>query len=138
MRRAISQLALVTLAVASVSCSSQPTPAGPKSQVAFGVEMARQGLWEEAMFRFRQASERDPNNFEIIANMAVAAEALGQFEEAERLYRRALSLNAGNKDLRYNHDRFLGFWEAYQMERAADAASAPEDGATDEGDGDAG
>lgn len=95
------------------------------------------GLWEEARFRFRQAEAGDPSNFEIVNNMAVAAEALGQYEEAAELYRRALSLNPGDPELRNNHDRFLGFWQAYSVHDVnALPASAPEDAATVEEDGD--
>src|SRR4051794_39724262 len=52
------------------------------SQLSFGVDMARRGLWNEALFRFREAEKLDPENPRIQSNLAVAYEASGKFDQA--------------------------------------------------------
>ncbi len=88
--------------------------ASVKEQLRFGVKMAERGLWREALFRFRQAQRLDPQNPEVLNNVAVAHEALGLFEQALTLYRQALELDQDNKTLRRNYARFVEFYQAYK------------------------
>lgn len=109
---------VLTLLIAStVACASGYGPArSPDAQLAFGVDMAKRGLWDEALFRFRQADRIDPNNPQVVNNLAVAHEATGRFEEALELYRRALQLSPSDRTLRRNYSRFIEFYQGLQPE----------------------
>ena len=118
--------AFVLLAV-SVACSSSGSQAvttgGPSlnSEVDFGVSMAKRGLWAEALFRFQQDDKDRPNDPEILNNMAVAYEAVGQFEEALETYKRALQAGPTNSDLKRNYSAFIAFYQSYRPDAATDA-----------------
>lgn len=58
----------------------------------FAGEMAERGNWREARFRWSAVAEQEGDNPRILNNLAVAAEALGESDEAERLYARARAL----------------------------------------------
>lgn len=137
------------LGVAAGACRSAGPPDRAPSQIAFGTQMARQGLWSEALFRFRQAERLEPANPRVHNNMAVALEALGKFDEALEHYRKALELDPGNREAKANYARFVEFYQGFRPreEKAAPAeapepppapgepATAPEDGATVPEDG---
>lgn len=88
--------------------------ADTKAQLSFGVSMARRGLWQEALFRFQQAAAQGGSNARVHNNMAVAYEALGRFEEAEKSYQEAVRMDGGNRVLKQNYTRFIEFYRAYQ------------------------
>lgn len=102
------------------------------AQMEFGVKMARQGLWHEALFRFRQAAGMAPNDPRLLNNLAVAYEATGQYDEALETYQQALELAPGNRELRRNYARFVEFYQSYgpQPEAVAEEAedAAPSGG----------
>lgn len=104
-------LASLTVPAAQAQLGKPPTA---EQQLKFGVEMARRGLWSEALFRFRQADRLEPNNPRILNNLAVAYEATGQFEEALELYRDALEKHPGDRELRRNFTRFIEFYQSYK------------------------
>ena len=83
-------VSVVVLAAAVASCSSGRSPSRPAAQLSFGVDMARRGLWSEALFRFQQAERLDPGNPHVYNNLAVASEALGRFEDARKEYEAAM------------------------------------------------
>ncbi|MEM6792822.1 MAG: tetratricopeptide repeat protein [Acidobacteriota bacterium] len=110
------------LGLSAVGCGGgrvepQTTPA----QLDFGVEMARRGLWSEALFRFRQARQINPNDARILNNMAVAYEALGQFEKALEHYQDAIKADPTNRDLRRNYSRFVEFYRAFRPDQQTTA-----------------
>ena len=82
----VSLLAALTLA----ACSSNRQPDKASSQLDFGVDMARRGLWHEALFRFEAAERLDPNNARVQSDIGVAYEAAGQFDKALSYYQNAL------------------------------------------------
>ena len=111
--------------------------ADTSSQLEFGVDMARRGLWNEALFRFNRALISRPGDAEILNNIAVAYEALGLFEEALEAYKKALEASPSNRDLRSNYSRFLEFYQSFKpaeeaaeeaTEDAAAEAAAPSEG----------
>jgi tetratricopeptide (TPR) repeat protein len=111
--------AAVLAALALSACgASYGKPDRAPSQLAFGVDMAKRGLWSEALFRFEQASRLDPDNPRIVNNMAVAAEAIGDFDKARELYDRAIRLNPGNAEVKRNYGRFVEFYNNYNADRA--------------------
>jgi len=106
----------------------------PSSQIKFGVDMARRGLWNEALFRFQRALLSRPGDAKILNNIAVAYEALGLFDEALEAYKKALDAAPGNRELRSNYSRFLEFYQSFKPAEEAES-EAPEttEGAATEG-----
>jgi Flp pilus assembly protein TadD len=114
-----------------MGCGSAPAaaPAKPGDQLAFGVEMAQRGLWNEAMFRFEQASNLEPRDRRVLNNLAVSYEAVGRFEDALATYKRALEAAPADRKLRQNYTRFLEFYQNYKVRKPAEpaaGAAAPE------------
>jgi tetratricopeptide (TPR) repeat protein len=75
-------------------------------EIAFGIDVARKGLWSEARFRFEKAVALAPNNAEALNNLAIALEQQGAFEEARAAYEKALKLKPGNIYIQQNYDLF--------------------------------
>jgi len=88
-------------------------------QLEFGVAMARRGLWNEALFRFNKADELDPGNPRILNNLAVAHEAVGQFEKALSIYQEAIKVAPGNAELKRNYAQFLEFYQGFRPREPA-------------------
>jgi tetratricopeptide (TPR) repeat protein len=101
------------------ACGGRRTPETPDQQIAFGVEMARQGLWSEALFRFEQVERTDPANPRNLNNLAVACEALGQFDRALEYYQSAIRADPANKELKRNYSRFVEFYRAFKPDEQA-------------------
>lgn len=91
------------------------------AQIQFGVDMAKRGLWNEALFRFEQAELIDSQNYRVWNNLAVAYEATGQFEQALEAYQRALRMQPDNRELRRNYSRFVEFYQSFKPEEPAEA-----------------
>ncbi|MGD2114817.1 MAG: tetratricopeptide repeat protein [Acidobacteriota bacterium] len=107
---------LALVLAASVACSGAARGPGAEEQLEFGVQMAREGLWQEALFRFERANRIRPGDPKILNNMAVALEANGRFQEALEAYREALRVSPGNQELKENYARFVDFFESYRSE----------------------
>lgn len=119
--------ALVVL-VGLVGCSTRNYGKADRapSQLAFGVDMAKRGLWSEALFRFQQAGELDPGNAHVFNNMAVAAEAVGEFDQARELYDKALRLAPGDPAVKRNYARFVEFYNNYNADRTTPGEGSEE------------
>lgn len=115
--RSFAALSLVVLSL--TACSGYGRSDQASSQIAFGVDMARRGLWDEALFRFQAAERLDPQNPRIQSNIGVAFEASGQFDKALEAYQRALRLAPNDKDIRANYSRFVEFYQGFRGEKAA-------------------
>jgi hypothetical protein len=103
------------LTVVLTACGSRyGRPDQPSSQLAFGVDMARRGLWSEALFRFHQAERLDPRNPRVLNNLGVAYEATGEYDKALGYYKQALQVDPNNRELRANYGRFVEFYQAFQ------------------------
>jgi type IV pilus assembly protein PilF len=125
---------LLPLLVTAAGCGSagSEAPAVGNPQMAFGVQMAQQGLWSEALFRFQQAVRANPSDYRVVNNLAVAYEATGQYDEALETYQRALELAPDNRELRRNYARFAEFYQSFRSQPTqareggeGDAGSAP-------------
>ncbi len=77
-----------------------------KEQVEFGVKVAQNGLWNEALYRWKRAAEIDPTYAAAWNNLAIAYEHEGRFEEAKQAYEKALQLDSKNMLIRQNYDLF--------------------------------
>ena len=118
----------MSIPLLAVSCGGGfGKPTQPASQLAFGVDMARRGLWEEALFRFHQAEQLDPNNPRVQNNLGVAYEAAGDYDKALEHYQKALKLDPGNRELKANYARFVEFYQSFTRpdEKTATGTSNP-------------
>ncbi len=104
---------------AGVMCGPAPLRAEDQ-QLAFGVQMAKRGLWSEALFRFRQAERTQPGNPRVLNNLAVAYEAVGLFDEALETYKAALKADPANRELRRNYSRFIEFYQAFRPDEESE------------------
>ncbi len=81
-----------------------------KQMLRFAADMARQGNWREASFRWEQLSTRLPDSPRILNNLAVANEVLGNHTEVKQLYAKALAITPWDAPIRDNQRRFLRYW----------------------------
>ena len=77
-----------------------------KEQVEFGIKVAQNGLWNEALYRWQKATELDPSYAAAWNNLAIAYEHEGRFEDAKQAYDKALQLDPKNLMIRQNYDLF--------------------------------
>jgi Tfp pilus assembly protein PilF len=77
-----------------------------KQQVEFGIKVAQNNLWNEALYRWEKATELDPSYAAAWNNLAIAYEHEGRFEEAKKAYEQALALDPKNLMIRQNYDLF--------------------------------
>jgi Tfp pilus assembly protein PilF len=106
-------LLVVASGLAAFGCTSYNRTDRAQSQIAFGSEVARKGLWREAAFRFEQAIAREPGNARAHNNLAVALEATGEFARALAEYKKALDLGPNDSYIRRNYARFAEFYTSY-------------------------
>ena len=86
---------------------------GTSTQISFGTDVAHQGLWREAAFRFEKAVTAEPKNARAHNNLAVALEATGDFARALEEYKKALELDPRDNYIRRNYARFAEFYTSY-------------------------
>ena len=119
--RSVASIGIVLAVLAGVA----PLAALEKGrQLEFGVDMARRGLWAEALFRFERAVEEDPGNSRIVNNLAVAHEAVGEFDKALELYRQAVKLDPDNAAMKRNYARFVEFYQSFKPREETNEAKA--------------
>ena len=85
----------------------------------FGTEMARDGNWREAKFRWERALREDPTDARLLNNLAIAEEALGEPAQAKDLYEKAIAAAPTDSRISDNATRSSLFW------RSASDAGAP-------------
>ena len=119
------------LAISLTACGSRyGKPATAGSQLAFGVDMAKRGLWSEALFRFHQAAQLEPQNPRVLNNLGVAYEATGDYEKALSFYQQALKVEPNNRELRANYGRFVEFYQAYKGKEGKDKGTGAQPATT--------
>ena len=94
------------------------------AQENFGVQMAKQNLWREALFRFRRAVEINPDDAMAHNNLAVAYEANGDFENARKEYLEALRLDRSNQFIQKNYSRYVEFLSRNRKRQTKDVKTA--------------
>jgi tetratricopeptide (TPR) repeat protein len=91
--RLVGLIALVLIAGLSVTMlragDSRSSKSDRTRDLRFAAQMARQGLWREALFRWERLLKADPDDPYLLNNVAVAKEALGDRAGARALYERA-------------------------------------------------
>ncbi len=104
MQRRVFVLVSALLLTASIALADDRSKA--KEQVEFGIKVAQNGLWNEALYRWKRAVEIDPTYAAGWNNLAIAFEHEGRFEEAKQAYEKALQLDSKNLLIRQNYDLF--------------------------------
>jgi Flp pilus assembly protein TadD len=115
---------LALAALLPVACGSTISQESAKSQLNFGAQMAQRGLWNEALFRFRQAEGLGSASPRVWNNLAVAYEATGNYDEALKSYRRALELAPGDLQIKKNYARFVEFYQSFKPKKDAQGEPA--------------
>jgi Tfp pilus assembly protein PilF len=98
-------LGLAVVAFFATSASATDRKAA-RSQVEFGISVAQQGLWREAVYRWERAVELDPTYAAAFNNLAIAYEAQGNFAKAKDAYEKALALKPKDLYIRQNYELF--------------------------------
>src|SRR5689334_17203742 len=94
-------------------------------QLTFGTQMAQRGLWNEALFRFRQAEKLEPGNVKAMNNVAVALEAIGKFDDALAAYQQALKADPNSVELKRNYGRFVEFYQSFKNKPKTEPVLVP-------------
>lgn len=129
MKRAFTTSSLVLAALlvlfVGLACRSGGADLSDAStQRRFGVRMAKMNLWREAMFRFKRATQIEPDNAMAHNNLAVAYEATGDFDAAAKEYREALRLDRSNEYIQKNYSRYVEFMQRGKKREQKPAAGA--------------
>jgi Flp pilus assembly protein TadD len=82
----------------------------------FGIQAARQDLWDEAIFRWKRVIQIQPDSAAAHNNLAVAYEKKGMWDEAEEEYKIALKLSPANKHIQSNYEKFKKHLETKEKE----------------------
>jgi len=98
-----------------------------KKEVAFGIDVARRGLWREARFRFEQAAALNPESASAFNNLGVTLEQQGEFDKARAAYERALQLQPKNVSIQQNFDLFREADEKRNKKLKKDAQPKPKE-----------
>ena len=104
-RRLISFSVVVLLAVPVMARASDDRSKS-KEQVEFGIKVAQNGLWNEALYRWEKATKLDPTYAAAWNDLAIAYEHEGRFDDAKNAYEKALELDPKNQMIRQNYDLF--------------------------------
>ena len=115
---------VLTLLLVASACTSYSHTERSSTQLAFGTDVAKEGHWREAAFRFEQAIAKEPSNARAHNNLAVAMEANGDFARALVEYKKALELEPNNEYIRRNYARFAEFYTSY-TKSTGKASGAP-------------
>ena len=76
-----------------------------KAYNRFAIRAAQAQLWNEAIFRWKQVINIDPDDSKAHNNLGVAYEAAGNMDDAVAAYQRAAELEPDNKYYRLNYRR---------------------------------
>ena len=104
------------LPIASAASAAEDRGAA-KQQVDFGIKVAQNGLWREALYRWERAVELDPTYAEAWNNLAIAYEQAGRFDDARKAYETAIKLDPKNMLIRQNYDLFKEINDRTQKRR---------------------
>ena len=81
--------------------SDEEDDSGPPDYYEEGRELAEKGKYHEALTHFRLAKKESPEDPAVMEQMAVAYTQIGMTDEAIKMYRRALDLDARSPGSHY-------------------------------------
>ncbi|HKS23632.1 MAG TPA: tetratricopeptide repeat protein [Thermoanaerobaculia bacterium] len=116
-------VAVIAVGLLATACAHENLQK-PAGQDDFGVQMAKMNLWREAMFRFKRAVQIDPSDARAHNNLAVAYEAVGDFENARKEYLEALKLDRTNSYIQKNYSRYVEFLSRNRKRQPKDTKTA--------------
>ena len=103
-RHTIILLCSVFIFIALIGCASHDMTS-TKDYNQFAIKAAQAGLWNEAIFRWKQVVTIDPENAAAHNNLGVGYEAIGKIVKAQSAYQRATELEPDSKYYRINYRR---------------------------------
>lgn len=103
-RRIATLILLASFVAAPLAAAGSRSDA--RAQVEFGISVALQGLWKEAIYRWQKAVEIDPTYAAAYNNLAIAYEHEGLFDKAKEAYERAMKLDPKNLYIKQNVEYF--------------------------------
>lgn len=77
-----------------------------RSDFEFANKLVKEGLWQEAIYRYQKTMPPGGGSAALHNNLAVALEGLGRFDDARREYELALKLAPENSQIQSNFNRF--------------------------------
>ena len=77
-----------------------------RSDFEFANKLAKEGLWQEAIYRYQKTMPPAGGSAALHNNLAVAWEGLGRTDDARREYELALKLAPADKQILSNFNRF--------------------------------
>jgi len=77
-----------------------------RSDFEFANKLAKEGLWQEAIYRYQKTMTPDGGSAALHNNLAVALEGLGRTDDARVEYELALKLAPANEQIQSNFNRF--------------------------------
>jgi tetratricopeptide (TPR) repeat protein len=108
-----------------------PSKKDVREMIDFGISLAEEGLWKEALYRWREALRHDPDNPKLLNNIAVALESQGDMEGARDTYARAEELAGRARYIERNIEDFEELFtalEQYEVQFRKPPAVPPEAG----------
>ena len=108
---------VVALASSASTAYARDARSDAKAQVEFGIKVAQNGLWKEALYRWEKAVELDPTYPAAWNNLAIAYEQQGNFEKAADAYEKAVKLDPDNLLIQQNYDLFKEINDRTQRRR---------------------
>jgi hypothetical protein len=122
-RSAAIAAAITALLIVACGAASAGKPK-TKNLARFAADMAERGNWREAQYRWGIARREQPDNPRILNNLAVAAEVLGDVDQAKQLYEQAVGASGGNPHIIDNQRRFA--WSLKQRNGSDEAEDSGE------------
>ncbi|MDW7984733.1 MAG: tetratricopeptide repeat protein [Acidobacteriota bacterium] len=89
------------------------------------IQAARQAYWPEAVHRWTKILRFKPDWAAIWNNLAVAMEAMGQWDKAVVYYRKAMELEPDNTAYRANYIRFREIQQKYRKGPSPESPETP-------------
>jgi Flp pilus assembly protein TadD len=97
---------MVVPLVAMLLAGGRVPSASSEDELAFGIEVARKGLWNEARFRFERAVALEPGSAEALNDLGVALEQQGEFAKSREAFEKALKIAPTSVYILQNYDLF--------------------------------
>lgn len=93
-------------AIALLALPSSFAKQDGKGAMQFAADMAQRGNWREASYRWQRILSEGSGDPKLYNNLAVAAEAVGDMDQAEQYYEKALELAGGDPTINENYRRY--------------------------------